>query len=483
MGLKNYNLKWSRMNFLKAGGTFSAATMTWLNSLLDSKRRFSCIALALVAFTGFAYGTGTINLTPAQIAQIAIPSVVLIRSSTGLGSGFVAAANGKIVTNFHVIRGATQASIITSDQVEHKDVEVIALDEAHDLAVLRIGARQLKPLALADSSLEKAGEHVVAIGNPLGLGDTISDGLLSAIRELPRITVLQISAPISPGSSGGPVFNDRGEVIGVSTFLLTGGQNLNFAIPINIVKPLLAGDKGTPLAAHVTAVSHRNIPVHSPALLNECPAPQFQVIVGAISRAITIGAPLYNQGNFEACYRIYEGAALEVQQTAGQCLGPKQALGTGIDNAKKFTGWSDKAWAMRDAFDGLLALAAQTATAKDSTSAVGRHIPLVPVTVVDECPNEDMTAITESISAAIHSGAPLYNSGNVEACFRIYEGAISEIDRKHALCPAVRQVLQDGIHNADQLTDWSAKAWALRDSFDGLINAVATHRGTAKLGQ
>jgi len=71
------------------------------------------------------------------------------------------------------IEGATQASIVTSDRVEHKDVEVIALDKAHDVAVLRIGARTLKPLALADSSLAKAGEHVVAIGNPLGLGGTI----------------------------------------------------------------------------------------------------------------------------------------------------------------------------------------------------------------------------------------------------------------------------------------------------------------------
>jgi len=62
---------------------------------------------------------------------------------------------------------------------------------------------------------------------------------------------------------------------------------------------------------------------------------------------------------------------------------------------------------------------------------------------------------------------------------RIYEGAISEIDRKHSSCPAARRVLQEGIHNADQVTDWSAKAWALRDSFDGLMNAIATHTGAA----
>jgi serine protease Do len=421
------------------------------------------------------------RLTPQQIAQNAVSSVVLIRTPTGLGSGFVAAAGGKIATNFHVIRGATRASIVTSDRVEHEDVEVIALDEAHDVAILRIGARQLQPLTLGNSSLAKAGEHVVAIGNPLGLGSTVSDGLLSAIRELPQLTVLQISAPISPGSSGGPVFNDRGEVIGVSTFLLSGGQNLNFAIPINVVKPLLAGDKGTPLAAHVTPTTRRNVPHYPASILNECPAPQLKTIVGAIQQAINVGAPLYNQGNFEACYRIYEGAALEVQQTVQQCQGPKQALTVGIDSAKKLSGWSDKAWAMRDAFDGVLAVAAPPAAgAASSTTAVTRHIPLVPLSVVNECPSEDVLSIAASIGAAIHSGAPLYNSGNVEACYRIYEGAISEIDRKHRSCPAARRVLQDGLDNADRVTDWSGKAWALRDSFDGLMNAIVTQTGGIK---
>jgi serine protease Do len=460
----------------------SAARIVWPESRRsNSRQRLACIAFVFLSLVGTVCADEPASrLTPEQIAQIAVSSVVLIRSPTGLGSGFVAAADGKIVTNFHVIEGATQASIVTSDRVEHKDVEVIALDKAHDLAVLRIGARKLKPLALGDSSLAKAGEHVVAIGNPLGLGGTISDGLLSAIRELPNLTVLQISAPISPGSSGGPVFNDHGEVIGVSTFLLSGGQNLNFAIPIDVVKPLLAGDKGTPLAAHVTPVPRRNIPRYPPSILSECPPPQLQTIVGAISQAINVGAPLYNQGNFEACYRIYEGAALEVQQTVQQCQGPKQALVHSIDDAKKLPGWSDKAWAMRDTFDGLLAVALPPTATEGRTTAVRRHIPLVPLSVIDECPTEDITSIAASIGAAINSGAPLYNSGNVEACYRIYEGAISEIDRKHSSCAAARRVLQEGIHNADQLTDWSAKAWALRDSFDGLMSAIATHAGAAQ---
>ena len=413
------------------------------------------------------------DLTPAQIAQAAIPSVVLIRTPTGLGSGFVAAKDGKIVTNFHVIRNATQAVVVTSDGTKYKDVDVLALDPTRDLVVLRIRAPRLKPLTLGDSSVSKPGEHVVAIGNPLGLGNTVSDGLLSGIRNLKHLPLLQISAPISPGSSGGPVFNDQGEVIGVSTLLLTGGQNLNFAIPINVVKTLLTSDKGKPLATYAATSQHREIPNHPLSLLNQCPTPQLHTVVKAISRAITIGAPLYNQGNVEACYRIYEGAALDVQRTVLECPGPKKALADGISHAEKLSTWSDKAWAMRDSFDGILALAQKSEGATPGASAIQRHVPLVPPSVIDECPSQDVTAISGSIASAINSGAPLYNSGNIEACFRIYEGAISEIDRKFRRCPAARQVLQTGVSRADQLDGWAAKAWALRDSFDGLTNAIA----------
>ncbi len=316
---------------------------------------YTSILLMVLACTA-CVPTGRSGLTPAQIADSGIPSVVLIRTPLGLGSGFFATPDGKIVTNFHVIRGASKATVITSDHVEHSDVEVIALDRAHDLAVLRIAAKVARPLPLADSSLARPGEHVVAIGNPLGLGNTVSDGLLSAVRTLPHLTILQISAPISPGSSGGPVFDDAGQVIGVSTFLIAGGQNLNFAIPINVAKPMLAGNNGRPLSAFALEGPHRNVPDFPVSLLDQCPAEGLKTVMGTISRAINVGAPLYNQGNVEACYRIYEGAALEAGQSVQQCAGPKRALADGLSNAKQRPDWTGKAWAMRDAFDGLIAV-------------------------------------------------------------------------------------------------------------------------------
>ena len=416
------------------------------------------------------------TLTPAQIAQAATPSVVLIKTPIGLGSGFIVTADGKIVTNFHVIRDVNQATVTTADGKAYQDVEVMALDPARDLAVLRTAARTPRPLILGDSGQVQPGEHVVAIGNPLGFGDTVSDGLLSAVRKLPQITLLQISAPISHGSSGGPVFNDHGQVIGVSALVVAGGQNLNFAIPINAVKGMLAGDKGRKLASYPTAPQHRDIPNYPVSMLDDCQKPQLETVVNTISRAIGVGAPLYNEGNLEACYRIYEGAALELQRTAPQCPGPTKALADGISRADRLAGWSEKAWAMRDAFDGVLDVVQRS----KSGGMVQRHVPLVGQSVFEHCPSKDVSAIADAISSAIDSGAPLFNAGNTEACVRIYAGAISQIDRTFDRCPAVRQVLQAGITNADNRDGWPAKAWALRDAFDGLMNAIGTFRAHQK---
>ena len=105
-------------------------------------------------------------------------------------------------------------------------VEVWNGDRQRDLVILRIQAQKLPILALGDSNAIRPGDAVVAIGHPLGLEDTVSNGLVSAIRKVDAdMTVLQISAPIAPGSSGGPIFNDHGEVIGVATAIMLGGQN------------------------------------------------------------------------------------------------------------------------------------------------------------------------------------------------------------------------------------------------------------------
>ncbi len=157
-----------------------------------------------------------------------------------VGSGFVVEHN-LIVTNLHVWEGAKDGVAKFVGQDEHYRItQVVGRDAAQDLVLLRIEAQSAPALALAKCNDVAIGDRVYAIGNPEGLEGTFSDGIVSAIRQTPEEHFIQITAPISHGSSGGPVLNVRGEVVGVSTAMLKGGQNLNFAIPSCYVGALLS---------------------------------------------------------------------------------------------------------------------------------------------------------------------------------------------------------------------------------------------------
>jgi hypothetical protein len=436
----------------------------------------------IVLASSLAHGPSAHALTPAEIADRAKPSVVVIKTASGLGTGFVVSRDGKIATNLHVIGSAQEATVVLADKREFKDVEVMAVDDQHDLIVLRIGAKNLIPLPLGDSAKVKAGERVVAIGNPLGLDYTISDGLVSAVREVtPQLTVLQISAPISPGSSGGPLFNERGEVIGISTLIVTQGQNLNFGMPVNQLKPMLLSDKGQPLASTKPAGGpRRQVPTHDLSLLAGCPAAGIAQIATSIEDAIHIGAPLYNQGNHEACYRIYASVALDAQKKVVGCQGPKEALLAGVHRADGLKSYTDKAWAMRDAFDGLLDVIARQQNsfgAPPPTNAglpapPPRNVPSHPMSLLDNCSVDNIRHIGTAIGDAIEVGAPLYNQGNLEACYRVYEGAILDLTRKVPGCAGPKKALQAGLKEASTRGTYADKAWALRDAFDGLLDVI-----------
>ncbi|MBI4824837.1 MAG: trypsin-like peptidase domain-containing protein [Nitrospirae bacterium] len=153
----------------------------------------------------------------------------------GQGSGFIISKNGAIVTNHHVIEGAGSI-YVKIDNKAVKVEEIISDDKENDLAVLKVRAGNYPVVTLGSIDNIAIGENVYVIGSPQGLENTISDGILSGIREMaPGKKVLQITAPISQGSSGGPVFNEEGRVVGVVTFLLMKAQNLNFAMPIDLV--------------------------------------------------------------------------------------------------------------------------------------------------------------------------------------------------------------------------------------------------------
>jgi hypothetical protein len=312
------------------------------------------------------------TLTPAQIAARATPAVVSIRSPSVLGTGFVVRKDGWIATNLHVIAGARELVVATTDKHEYPVVDVLAADEAHDLALLRIDAKEMGTVALGDSDVVRAGDSVVAIGHPLGLEDTVSNGLVSAVRVVdPALTVLQISAPIAPGSSGGPLFSDKGEVIGVATVYSTKGQNLNFGVPVRYLKALFDVIHPVPLAAFADANAapaapaalpriKRDVPRHDVAFLSGCTDQDLERAAHIVGEAIEVGAPVYNETHYAACYHIYEGAALDVEKRLpNACSGPKKAMRDGRARAQKLDDPSAQAWAMRDAFDGLLEVIAR----------------------------------------------------------------------------------------------------------------------------
>ena len=177
-------------------------------------------------------------------------SVVQVRTPAGWSSGFIINEDGFLITNFHVIEGETQISVevfLQKDgQLErksYKDVKIIAMNKFEDMALLKIDdkdAPKFSRVLLGDSDALAVGEKVFAIGSPLGLERTVTEGILSTkTRQLQGELYLQTTAQINPGNSGGPLFNMRGEVVGITNMKITFGEGLGFAIPISAVKYFL----------------------------------------------------------------------------------------------------------------------------------------------------------------------------------------------------------------------------------------------------
>jgi hypothetical protein len=202
--------------------------------------RLVCGALLALVLASSAHAQ-----TAQEIAKKAFASTVLLvmEDANGqplsLGSGFFI-RDGEIASNLHVVEGAARGYAKLVGQKTKQDIEgITAVDPERDLVVLKVSTAGSPVLSLGSSDSVQVGEPVYAVGNPQGLEGTFSQGIVSSIREAGTDKLLQITAPISPGSSGGPVLNGKGETIGVSVATFRGGQNLNFAIPSSYLRTLL----------------------------------------------------------------------------------------------------------------------------------------------------------------------------------------------------------------------------------------------------
>jgi serine protease Do len=162
----------------------------------------------------------------------------------GLGSGFIISEDGYVVTNNHVIDKAQDIQVILQEGGEKYKAKVIGKDPKTDLALVKIEPnRKLQAVTFGDSDKLRIGDWVIAVGNPFGLGHTVTAGIVSAKGRVLGLgnydDFIQMDAPINPGNSGGPLFNLSGEVVGVNTAIVASGQGIGFAIPINMAKDVV----------------------------------------------------------------------------------------------------------------------------------------------------------------------------------------------------------------------------------------------------
>jgi len=194
-------------------------------------------------------------LTPAEIFKRAAPAVVAIDCRDGknatisTASGFIISANGKVVTNFHVIKSCQNLLVRLTNGDVYDSTWVIAVDAHRDMAIIRIKAASLPALPLAESNDLEVGQTVYSVGNARGLQNTLQQGLVSALREVNGSRLVQVSAFINPGNSGGPILDDQGRVIAIASAYVKDAENLGFAIPIDYLKGYLDSQEETAFSA------------------------------------------------------------------------------------------------------------------------------------------------------------------------------------------------------------------------------------------
>lgn len=244
------------------------------------------------------------------IAQKVTPSVVGVKvystynywgrqmNAQGSGSGIIYSEDGYIITNYHVIENATSVTVTLSDGTEY-EAQIVGSDSTSDLAVLKVNANNLPAAELGDSDKLQIGELVVAIGNPLGYENTVTDGIVSGLnRQLTdytdAMTLIQTNAAINSGNSGGALVNSKGEVVGINSAKLvaSNAEGMGFALSINEVKPIVEELMNQ---GHVSR-PYLGVSINSQYQVDEATAEKYEIPMGIQIAEVVKGGPAEKAG-------------------------------------------------------------------------------------------------------------------------------------------------------------------------------------------
>src|SRR5262245_4649377 len=235
-------------------GVKGSRPTTGAEAIMRQRYGLTCVALVLFALPQRADEPRAVE----ELAKSARSSVVVITMAGrdgkkhGLDTGFIVSADGLIATNLHVIGEGRPISVETAEGKRLEVTAIHASDRNLDLAVLRVNAKDLPSLELGDSEKLQDGQAVVALGNPHGLKNSVVAGVVSAVRPIDGINMIQLAIPLEAGNSGGPLLDMQGHVQGVLTMKSLVTHNLGFAMPVNALKTLLAKPNPVPIANWLT---------------------------------------------------------------------------------------------------------------------------------------------------------------------------------------------------------------------------------------
>jgi S1-C subfamily serine protease len=235
--------------------------------------------------------------TVPEIVANAKPAVCVVVASDesgntrDFGTGFFISQDGLFVTNKHVIDGADQVTVKSQNGGRFRCAGILAQPRGMDLSVLKIDASGMAKLELGNSTDLVEGQRILVIGTPEGLEGTASDGIVAAIRSNPRM--IQITAPISPGSSGSPVLDEKGRVVGVATSQFRKGQNLNFAIPVEelskAVDSISSDQKATPLSSFLNCPEIKRFSGHKSVIFYVAVSPDGRTVASSsVDRTVRV---------------------------------------------------------------------------------------------------------------------------------------------------------------------------------------------------